>query len=58
MNRTNYHQIFCGQKTWIIGIFTMILLTTAACSQNPGGEGGFAGTQAALDLQSKQIAQK
>ncbi len=58
MNQTNYHQIFCGQKTWIVGIFTMILLTTAACSQNPGAENGFAGTQAALDLQSKQIAQK
>ena len=58
MNRTNYHQIFCSQKTWIVGIFIMILLTTAACSQNPGGENGFAGTQAALDLQSRQIAQK
>jgi hypothetical protein len=36
----------------------MILLTTAACSQNPDVENGFAGTQAAFDLQSTQIAQK
>ncbi len=58
MNQRNFYLNFKAQKSWVVGIFLMIMLGFPACVQSPAGGNNFSGTQAALDLQSTQIAQK